>query len=45
MNWAFRYMAEESLATAEQLESVEEIMTLPIDDAEVLTDDELNEDA
>lgn len=37
-------MSEESLAAAEQLESVEEIITLPIDDAEVLADDELDED-
>ncbi len=37
-------MSEESLADAEQLESVEEIITLPIDDAEVLADDELDED-
>jgi len=42
-NYAFRYMAEEILASAEIIEHLKSVWTLPIEEAEA-TDDELCED-
>ncbi len=43
-NYAFRYIDQEILASAENIEYIREIFSLPIDDALELTDDELCED-
>jgi hypothetical protein len=42
-NHLFRYIAEENLISAENITRLERIMTLPIDEAVELTEDELDE--
>jgi hypothetical protein len=43
-NYAFRYIEEEPLISAEQIERMRQIYEAPIDEAEQLTEDELDED-
>jgi hypothetical protein len=43
-NYAFRYIPEENLVSAENVDRLKQIFGLPIEEAEVLTDDELCED-
>jgi hypothetical protein len=43
-NHAFRYIDEEALILAEQIDRMREIFASPMDHAERLTEDELNED-
>jgi len=43
-NHLFRYLAEENMVSAENIERIRKIMALPMADAQELTEDELNED-
>ncbi len=43
-NSAFRYLPEENLISDENHDHLEEIFSVPIEDAVELTDDELDED-
>jgi len=43
-NHLFRYVPEENFVSHENIERIRKIMTLPREEAEKLTEDELNED-
>lgn len=43
-NYAFRYIDEVPLIAEEQIDRLHQILTLPLNEAEALTVDELDED-